>query len=411
VSVTRGGAASVFFGDLPVQTISGVVFVDTNGNGIRDSEEAGVPGIVVQLFLARGNPGDGAPWREQVTAGDGTFRFEAVPVGEYVVRQILPEQYTVLTTSGLALASTRSHGAGSSGAEAGRAVRLDNGGAAAVRFGILQRGRVSGVVFEDLDGDQNQTPLERGLAGVRIDAHDASTGEPLAAAVTGSEGGYSLALSAGRALRLTQTALPGYLAAAASVVSVDAAQAAVVNFPNRTLGTVSGRVFHDENSDGDFSRGESGMGGIRVGLGSEGQGERETWTSGDGSFAFAGVAPRRVTLSVQASDGYEFSTPSQLILDGTKESAWGVQFGQRRLETPMNRGFRGARRPPDARTRGGGRGERRQGRRSPGHVGMSRRQGERWASWTAAAVTPLMEARTREGSWRAPCSKPTCLGP
>jgi hypothetical protein len=44
--------------------------------------------------------------------------------------------------------------------------------------------------------------------------------------------------------------------------------------------------------------------------------------------------------------------------------------------------------------------ERRRGRRSPGQVGMSRRQGERWASWSAAAVTPLMEAMTRGGLWK-----------
>jgi hypothetical protein len=94
-----------------------------------------------------------------------------------------------------------------------------------------------------------------------------------------------------------------------------------------------------------------------------------------------------------------------------------------------------ARRPPlrTARFRGGGRGERRQGRRSPGHVGMSRRQGERWASWTAAAVTPLMEARTqgrfmesihdspiaywdhdrghhRDTEAQSACSVPLCLG-
>jgi len=338
VSVSRGGAASVFFGDLPVQSISGAVFVDTNGNGTRDTEEAGIPGIVVQLFLARGNPADGTPWREMSTAGDGTFRFEAVPVGDYVVRQVLPSDYTVLSTTGLSLASTRAHGAGPAGAEDGRAVRLEDGGAVAVRFGVLLRGRVVGVVFEDLDGDQNQTLLERGLAGVRVDAHDTRTGEPVAAAITGLDGRYSLALSSGRALRLTQTALPGYLATAASVVSVDASKAAVVNFPNRTLGTVSGRVFHDENGDGDFSRGETGMGGIRVGLGSEGLGERETWTSGDGSFAFAGVPPRRATLSVVVSDGYEFSTPSQLSFDGTTESGMGVQFGQRRIEEPQPEG-------------------------------------------------------------------------
>ena len=329
VSVSRGGAASVFFGDLPVQSISGAVFVDTNGNGMRDSGEAGVPGVVVRLFLSRGNTEDAQPWRELITAADGTFRFEGVPVGNYVVRQLLPSDYTVMSTPGPALASMRTQGAGVVEVETGRAVRLEDGGAVAVRFGVLPRGRVVGVVFEDLDGDRNQSLLERGLAGVRIDAHDISTGEPLAAAITGSDGRYSLALSAGRALRLTQTALPGYLAASASLVSVDAAQAAVVNFPNRTLGTVSGRVFHDENGDGDFSHGESGMGGIRVGFVSGDQGERETWTSGDGSFAFTGVPPRRARLSVQASDGYEFTTPGELSFDGATESGLGVQFGQR----------------------------------------------------------------------------------
>ena len=56
-----------------------------------------------------------------------------------------------------------------------------------------------------------------------------------------------------------------------------------------------------------------------------------------------------------------------------------------------------------------------QGRRSPGHVGLSRRQGERLASWSAAENPPLMEAKTRGGLWRAalaqaPCSRPMNVG-
>ncbi len=332
INVSRGGAAAVVFGDLPVQSISGAVFLDTNGNSIRDPEEEGASGIVVQLSLAGQSSESAEPLREQLTDRAGVFRFESVPVGDYIVRQILPGDYTVLSSSAVALASRRSQGDGKLPPETARAVRLDDGAAAAVRFGILQRGQVSGVVFEDLDGDGSQTTHERGLGGVRIDARDAISGEPVAAVVTGPDGRYGLALASGRDLRLSQSATPGHLAPSPRSVSLDIGEAAVANFPNRALGTVSGRVFNDENGDGDLGRGELGMGGIRIGLISEGLEERETWTSGDGSFGFTLVPTGQTTLSATGSDGYAFSTPSERIFDWTPAEAKGVRFGQRRIE-------------------------------------------------------------------------------
>src|SRR5262245_21746589 len=68
-------------------TVSGSVFNDINGNGLRDAGEAGIGGAVVYLDLTGDNIADaGEP--AAVTAADGTYSFADAPTGTYAVRQL-----------------------------------------------------------------------------------------------------------------------------------------------------------------------------------------------------------------------------------------------------------------------------------------------------------------------------------
>ena len=70
-----------------------------------------------------------------------------------------------------------------------RSVRLAEGGAASASFGINVAGQLSGVVFNDLDGNGTPTAGEPGLGGVRIQVLHPVTGARLASAVSSGDGG------------------------------------------------------------------------------------------------------------------------------------------------------------------------------------------------------------------------------
>ena len=88
--------------------IVGTVWMDTDGNGLRDAGEAGMPGVKVFLDLDRdGEWSESEPF--QLTAGDnpatvdideaGTYAFASLPNGDYVVRQIVSDGYELTTAS------------------------------------------------------------------------------------------------------------------------------------------------------------------------------------------------------------------------------------------------------------------------------------------------------------------------
>lgn len=76
-------------------SIGDFVWVDTNGNGIQDAGEIGLPGVTVQLLDASNNPvldGNGDAITT-ITDDDGFYSFTGLPVGTYRVRFVRPEGY------------------------------------------------------------------------------------------------------------------------------------------------------------------------------------------------------------------------------------------------------------------------------------------------------------------------------
>ncbi len=74
----------------PVGTssISGFVYNDVDRDGQFDSEEVGLPGVTVQLFLSSGS----TPVQTAVTSVDGGYQFKNLPSGSYRVVELQPER-------------------------------------------------------------------------------------------------------------------------------------------------------------------------------------------------------------------------------------------------------------------------------------------------------------------------------
>ncbi|MEM9660508.1 MAG: Ig-like domain-containing protein, partial [Planctomycetota bacterium] len=74
--------------DASNNALSGYVYVDENRNGVKDSDEVGVPGVLITLA---GVDGAGQTvTRTSITVNDGAYRFADLPTGDYTVSQTQP---------------------------------------------------------------------------------------------------------------------------------------------------------------------------------------------------------------------------------------------------------------------------------------------------------------------------------
>ncbi len=75
--------------------LGNLVFIDLNGNGVRDASEPGIPGATVNLY--RDTNGDNAPDGGAIatttTVSDGTYNFSGLSADAYIVGVVLPSGY------------------------------------------------------------------------------------------------------------------------------------------------------------------------------------------------------------------------------------------------------------------------------------------------------------------------------
>lgn len=154
------------FGFSGTSTVEGVVFADFDGDGTLDDGEAGLPGVEVTyrwvgLDGVSGTMDDLAV--ATVTGPDGSYRFDGVlGSGTVHVTGGLPGAFTVTFPEDhpdvVAVG-------GESGLEVGLGEGEDRAGA---DFPVRGSGTLSGVVWEDLDGDGLQDPGEGPVGGAEM---------------------------------------------------------------------------------------------------------------------------------------------------------------------------------------------------------------------------------------------------
>ena len=119
--------------------VEGVVFIDENGNGVRDPGEAGVSEVFVHLGGQLARSGE-----------RGFFRFPPMRPGEYL-----------LTVTELPLGVIASH-------PLPLTISLQAGEVRRIDLPLREIGALSGLVFRDENGNGELDPGEGGLAGVRV---------------------------------------------------------------------------------------------------------------------------------------------------------------------------------------------------------------------------------------------------
>ena len=96
VTVPTGGTGTFTAGNARPAPISGVVYIDTNGNGIRDAGEVGRPGV--RLDLGGTRPGGITVAAQDTRSGsDGSYIFPNLLPGTYTVGMQVPGGLTATT--------------------------------------------------------------------------------------------------------------------------------------------------------------------------------------------------------------------------------------------------------------------------------------------------------------------------
>ncbi len=315
VSVTGSGGVTANFGDQESGTISGTVFSDINGDGIRNELEKGLGGVTVTLLV------NGYMLSSTLTGGDGSYNFTGLSAGAYTIEETDPSGYGSTTDNSISVT------VGSA--------------AATASFGDIPLGTVSGVVFNDTNGNGRQDPNEKGIGGVTINLLDAQ--DALVETITTAGDGVYLFqnLSAGTYTveeiypsgytgttinRVTVTV--GAQAAAESSVATANRGVAAANFGVLQQESVSGVVFNDTNSGGTQDSGENGVGGVLITLlDDKGSTVSGAHTAGDGTYGFYNLQPGDYDIEETYPTGYTGTTPRTVSVTVTDGGAATAGFG------------------------------------------------------------------------------------
>ncbi|MCE9564475.1 MAG: carboxypeptidase regulatory-like domain-containing protein [Planctomycetes bacterium] len=284
-TVTLVGGTSVTdqdFGDT-LSSLAGLVYVDSNDDGIHQTAEAIIPGVTVKLFDVT----SGALVATTTTGADGTYKFNDLFAGKYRVVETQPTAFA--------------DGKDSVGSVGGTLVPTDtidaitlpvNTDAVEYNFGELIAG-ISGKVFLDVNKDGNLQPGENPIPGVTITLTD-PTGKVVATTTTDSTGFYSFPNLLPGTYTITETQPVQYgdppagpFAPNTRTVTLGTTPITNQNFGD-TPGGLSGLVYQDLNNDGIHQPTEPVIPGVTVTLFNDTTGTTagSTVTAADGTYHF-----------------------------------------------------------------------------------------------------------------------------
>ncbi|HFQ62503.1 MAG TPA: hypothetical protein ENK39_09440, partial [Epsilonproteobacteria bacterium] len=291
VTVPAGGIGSDVDGYEPAANtgrVEGVVYTDTNGDGIQNPGEPGIPGVTVTITDENGNP------QVVVTDADGKYGV-TVPEGQTVVD---------VDETTLPGGSTQTGGTDTTTLTvlAGETATDEDGYQPPVNSG-----NVEGIIYEDTNGNGTQDAGEPGIVGVTVTVTD-NTGNTQTL-VTDANGAYATVVPAGDAnITVDESTLPGGSTQTEGTtlttvtVPVGGTATDVDGYvPSPESGTVQGVVYEDTNGNGTQDVDEPGIEGVAVTI-TDSEGRIQTLIT-DNNGTYSATVPAGDTLvDIEQSD-------------------------------------------------------------------------------------------------------------
>lgn len=317
-------------GVIQMGAIEGRAFLDLNYNGYYDEGEPGYANVVVEAIRIS----NGDSYGKTQTDADGVFVLDNLRGADYRLRAILPEDGSFFTlTPGEATENANRLQQRGERRESGvEPISLQSGQTVSVLIGVAQGATVRGTAFVDADYNGRLDAKEKKLSGVQVLAVN-EDGETVATAATGSDGDYTLrGLTPGSytlrfkcAVGMGFTRLRPELDGGSYVAELldgygftqpleiamgDALEN--VNAGMLPASTVTGFLFNDENDNGLWDEGETGMTSARVRLlSSDGEVDLIRSVEEDGTYLFEGVTPGQYTATYLLPEHVEMARTAE----------------------------------------------------------------------------------------------------
>jgi hypothetical protein len=168
------------------------VFEDLNCNGVMDAGEPSIPGVTINIS-------GGAESNSYVTNVNGQVSIEVSTEGDYSVTETDPSGYISVTPNIVPITAKFEE-------------------KYYIYYGDTIPTTLSGVVFEDSDGDGIQHPLDPIIPGVKIDLPISDY--EYRSTITDENGWYSFHGLGGGNYTLTEADLPGYISTTPDEVQI-----------------------------------------------------------------------------------------------------------------------------------------------------------------------------------------------
>jgi len=331
------------FGDVRAASLAGVVFEDTNGDGVQDAGESGISGVLVSLSGT--NLFSAAVSNSMSTGLDGSYSFTGLVPGTYQLNEAQPvTHFDGIDSAGSA--------GGTVAADEVSGIQL-NSGVAATGYLFAERDAVeiSGFVFEDPNGNGVRDAGEAGIAGVDVEIQGPDDG----LTTTDATGAWSFTGLQPGTYTVTEQSQPilhyvdgasvagtaGGTVATNTISDIDlTSTAGGYLFAEIPMSVIRGTVWNDKNDDGVIDAGEPLLEGINITL--SGSADRVAVTGADGTFVFGDLPVGTYTLTEEVLDNWsdgatvvgtaggvpDVNTVTGIVI-GTDVDASGYGFGER----------------------------------------------------------------------------------
>ena len=231
--------------------VTGIVYNDTNGNGVQDAGEPGLEGVEILVTDVNGDT------QIVITDVNGNYTV-TVPAGNVIID---------IDETTLPVGSTQTEGTDPTTVTviATETTFEENNG-----FNVPSNGTITGVVYNDVNGNGIQDAGELGIEGVEILVTDVNGDTQIV--ITDADGDYSVFVPAGNTIiDIDESTLPvGAIQTEGTdptTVNAIAGEETIEenNGYNVTLnGTIVGHVYNDLNGNGIQDAGEPDLEGVEI---------------------------------------------------------------------------------------------------------------------------------------------------
>ncbi len=279
-----GQSHSLDAGIFAAYSISGMKFNDLDGDGTKDTGEGGLDGW--KIYNDSNNDGSFQEGEiSAITGSHGSYQFQNLPPGDYTLREVQQTGWAQTTPS-----------------ENLHSVVLTNVNVDSINFGNRGALSISGIKFNDLDGDGTKDTGESCLSGWDIQLKDSSD-YLLQTATTsfelGQEGSYEFVNLQPGTYRVYEVQKPGWVR---TVPVQEYYSVTLTNSPSggnifgNNLLAISGVKFEDLNGNSAKDSDEPGLEGWTIKLKRDGTEVASTLTITGGAYSFAGITPGSYTV-------------------------------------------------------------------------------------------------------------------